>query len=70
MMAWLKGWRTALFNGLVAAGVVLGEILQFAVGFNWESIVSARQAAYVVLGINIANILLRAVTTTPIGKAI
>jgi hypothetical protein len=69
MMARLTGWRTVIINGLMAAGVVLGEILQFLVGFDWAAVFSPRQAVLIVLGVNVANIILRSITTTAIGKA-
>lgn len=52
----LKGWRTVAFNGLVIAGAVVAYLANS----------SAVPAKYV-LAVGVTNIVLRYVTTTPMG---
>ncbi|MBY6243869.1 hypothetical protein [Methylosinus sp. Sm6] len=58
----LKGYRTLLINAVFAA---LPALLSWAVGVNWSDYVSAPAAVAI---ISIANMGLRVITTTPIGK--
>jgi hypothetical protein len=59
----MKGFKTLILNGLVVA---LGALLPWAAGIDWTAYVSPNTAALIV---GAANILLRVVTTTPIGKS-
>ena len=59
----MKGWKTLLINGLIAAGAAL---LTYALGVDWTQYVSPTVATIIVAGINFA---LRFVTDTPVGKA-
>lgn len=66
----MKGWRTILFNGLSAAILVAVPLTGYLAGFNWTSLgVSVEAAMWIALGMNAANIILRVVTTSPIGRA-
>ena len=59
----MKGLRTLLMN---AAVVVATALLTWIVGVNWTEYVSPSAAVIIVA---VANMLLRVVTTTPVGKA-
>jgi hypothetical protein len=48
--------------------IMLGEVAQFAIGFDWTSVLPQRSAALMVLGVNVANIVLRYRTTKPVGQ--
>lgn len=65
----LKGWRTIIVNAIPAALIAAGQIVEYAASFPlWESIMSPQAAAWTLLGFNVANILLRVQTTTPVGR--
>jgi hypothetical protein len=67
-MARLKGWRTIILNALIAAGMVALEIVQYADGVPWREVLPDQYALYVVIGVNVLNIVLRSITTTPVGR--
>lgn len=58
----LKGWRTVLFNVGVAVGTAAAQ--GFA-GFDWVSAVGPVWAPIILTG---ANVLLRVITTGPVGS--
>lgn len=65
----LKGWRTVIVNAIPAALIAAGQIVEYAASFPlWESIMTPEAAAWTLLGFNVANILLRLQTTTPVGR--
>lgn len=66
--SWWRYSRTIFLNALCALAMAAGELLQFAVGFDWSTVVSARTASMIVLGVNAANIVLRYRTTAPVGQ--
>lgn len=57
----LKGWRTYLVNALN----VIAAIVAFLAVFDWHSLMPARYAMLMVMGLGILNIILRSMTTTP-----
>ena len=58
----MKGWRTLGLNAAVA-------LLGVAQATNWTDVLgSSASAGWIVTGVGIANMLLRSVTTTPIGQ--
>jgi hypothetical protein len=59
----MKGLRTLLLNG---ATVVGAAALTWAVGVDWTQYVSPTAAIIIVA---VANMGLRVVTTTPVGKS-
>ncbi len=64
-----KGWRTIAINAALAALIAIAEIAGYLAGFGgWGVIFSAETAAWIMLGTNILNIILRCLTTTPVGK--
>lgn len=74
MRARLKGYRTILINGAVAAAAVVVEVLlplgSALVGMpEAREIIPAGAWPWIVVGVNMANMALRAVTDTPVGKA-
>jgi len=56
-----KGWRTVIFN----ACAMLLSIASLA---EWNSVLPKEWWPYYVLGLSMANILLRSVTNTDMGK--
>lgn len=58
----LKGWRTLLWNGVVVAGGTAA--LQYFAGVNWVDYVGPVYAMWIVAAV---NILLRTLTTGPVG---
>ena len=60
-----KGWRTIGFNILIVAAAVVAFLDQA----DLASIFPYDAGPYILLGIGIANILLRMVTTTPVGQS-
>lgn len=63
-----KGWRTVILNGASAGVILLAEVANYLAGFSWGSILSATEAAYLTLYINVANIALRFATSSPVGE--
>jgi hypothetical protein len=59
----IAGWKTVVFN---VATAILG-VLTIT---DWTSVIGDQKiAGYVILGMSMANMVLRAVTTTPIGSS-
>lgn len=64
----LKGYRTVLFN-IVAAAPVLAEVVtQIAVDPTVHAIIPPKYLPHYIAAVTIGNIILRAVTNTPLGK--
>lgn len=59
----MKGWKTLAFNGAVIIG---GAALQWVAGVNWAEYVGPTTAVLLTAA---ANMGLRMVTNTPVGKA-
>lgn len=58
----MKGWRTLGLNAAVA-------LLGVAQATDWTHVLGASATAgWVVTGIGVANMVLRSVTTTPVGQ--
>lgn len=59
----MKGWKTVAFNALtiLLAVLVLPEV---------QDLIPAEYMRWVLAGVGAGNIILRAFTTTPIGKRI
>ena len=55
------GYRTLTFNAVVA-------LLTAVVGYNWGDILPPKYALIGIVIVNVANMILRAITTTPVGK--
>ena len=56
----MKGWRTILFN-------VLGMVTVVATS-DYAQVIPQRAMPWIGLGIGVGNLVLRSVTTTPIGQ--
>ncbi|QDG78412.1 hypothetical protein [Labrenzia sp. PHM005] len=63
----MRGWKTLVLNGAVGAAVVLLEMLTFLGAADWNAIMPPERAALVMLGIGLANIVLRHITSGPAG---
>lgn len=63
----MKGWRTIALNVAVAAAMVF-DYLAASAGLIGGVLDNPKHAAAVVLAVNVANILLRLITTGPVGK--
>lgn len=63
----MSGWKTLLFNVGLAVLALVAELLAFFQAFDWREILPSDYAPFVILGIGIANILLRHVTSGPAG---
>jgi hypothetical protein len=57
----MKGWRTLLVNSGIAAFGVLEAT-------DWSTMLGSDGAGWAVTGIAVANIVLRSLTTSPVGK--
>lgn len=68
---WFKGYRTIIYNGLIAvlAGVtpMLSETFGFMQGLDWTKYVTENAVPWVVLGIGVGGIVLRYATKGPVG---
>jgi hypothetical protein len=63
----MPGWKTLLFNGGIGAAVLAGQLLSYFEAVDWSVLLPPDIAPYAVLGIGIANIVLRHVTGGPAG---
>ena len=57
-----KGWRTLTVN-ILSVAISVAEIQE------WTDIIAPEHQAYFSLGLAVANIALRYITTTPVGRA-
>lgn len=63
-----KGWRTRAAN-LLSIGLVLAAGgLEYLSGVYWHDVFDAKTATFVVIAVNLMNLLLRQFTSTPAGK--
>lgn len=60
-----KGYRTQILNGLSFVGIVAA----WAIDFPWQEYLGPEDSMLLVAGANLANMMLRQITTTPVGKA-
>lgn len=67
MMEWLKGWKTVLVGASVAVPLALIEILQQFQFVDMTTILPDPWGQRIALGVSIAMILLRLITSTPVG---
>jgi hypothetical protein len=58
----VKGWRTLLFN---AAGAVLSVLI----AFDWDTVLPAKYVGAGAIIVFAANMGLRYITDTPVGKS-
>lgn len=65
MLAAVKGWKTILINGLIVLASVAAYVDAAGVGQYFPE---GGRYAWVPMAIGILNIVLRAVTTTPVFK--
>ena len=63
-----KGWRTVVVNGAIGVLAIAGEVVNFALGFDWKTVIPPEYAPWAILSLNVVNIVLRGVTTGPIGR--
>uniref|UniRef100_UPI003BA9CAEF hypothetical protein n=1 Tax=Stappia sp. TaxID=1870903 RepID=UPI003BA9CAEF len=63
----MQGWRTFLLNALAAASIIVLEIVTMLVGVDWQAHLPREVAIWIVVAVNIANIVLRHVTSGPAG---
>lgn len=63
-----KGWRTLAFNLLAAIPLVGAPLTDALMGFDWSLFFDKASAATMTLAVTIGNVLLRAVTSTPLGS--
>jgi hypothetical protein len=57
-----------ILNGLMIGAVLMGQLLAYLTAFDWTTIMSPQQAAWVILIVNVLNIVLRWFTTGPLGS--
>lgn len=63
----MKGWRTVGLNILLAL-LAVTDYLVSAAGMLPSVFSDPKQATLIVLGVNMVNVVLRFITTTPVGK--
>lgn len=65
----LKGWRTILVNAGIIAAAFITQLNDYIHAIDLSSLgFDAHLTARVATGIAIVNILLRLITTTPVGQ--
>jgi hypothetical protein len=63
----MKGWRTFALNAFAAASIIVAEIMAMLAGVDWDAHLPRDVAIWIVVAVNIANIVLRHVTSGPAG---
>lgn len=58
----MKGWRTILFNAVSSIVPILSLT-------EWHGLIPAEWLPYWLLFVAVANLWLRVITTTPVGKS-
>lgn len=56
----LKGWRTIIFN--------IATLIVMAGGYLTDTVKDPNTLIWVIVAVNIANLILRYMTTTPVGN--
>ena len=65
----MKGYKTLAFNGGLGFLVILAQVItEFGYSPELQFFVTEELTPYIMLAILAANIVLRVVTTTPVGK--
>lgn len=59
--------RTVFLNVAALLAAALAEFIPHLLGFQWSLFTDPKVAALVVLGLNVMNVMLRLITTTPVG---
>ena len=65
----LKGLRTLIFNFIAAIPLAFDVLMQILMSEEFKAVIPAEWLPYYGLAILIANMILRAITTTPMGRA-
>tara|TARA_R110000744_G_scaffold361412_2_gene469164 strand:- start:23 stop:220 length:198 start_codon:yes stop_codon:yes gene_type:complete len=65
----MKGYRTILFNAATLLVMVAGAVLQYVGQLGITDAQAALVGLAATLMVNIGNMYLRSVTTTPLGKS-
>lgn len=62
-------WSRTIFLNVVSVLILSASaILSYLVGVDWTSVIhNPKVLFFVTIGINVANIVLRMITTTPVG---
>ncbi len=63
-----KGWRTVVINALVGLPMLAGQLLTLLAGFDFGAVMSPTAATWALLAVNAINIVMRNLTTTPLGE--
>lgn len=64
----MKGWRTIAFNAASLAVMVAGVVLQYADRLPIEDSQAAIAGVVATIIVNLGNMYLRTITTTPMGR--
>lgn len=65
----LKGWRTWIVNGLFAILPFIEVVVQVANLTEFKNIVPPQYLPYYALAVVLANMWMRKITSTPLGKS-
>lgn len=65
-----KGWRTIFVNIAVAIGAVIPAAIDYLIGGSVDlaELLPPSLSIYLIPGLTVLNMILRRITTTPIGK--
>ena len=67
LRAKLKGWKTVAWNSVVAVSGILLVLADQLQTVDWSRVFTPTVCGMIVVGLSVAAILLRLVTTTAIG---
>jgi hypothetical protein len=69
LISWWHYSRTVFINAATMAILILQEFTAYAVGADWSAITNNPRVLFLLMmGLNIANIVLRFLTTKPVGE--
>ena len=68
MVPALKGYRTLIYNVLVVKAAIFIEVLALFQGLDWSQYVPNNYVPWIAITFSLTNILLRALTTSPMGS--
>lgn len=63
----MRGWRTLALNLATGLAVIAAEMAGFLAGVDWAAALGPREALWLVVAVNLANIALRHLTRGPAG---
>jgi hypothetical protein len=68
MWAKIKGYKVLVFNVFVTAALAGVEVTSYLTGVRWGDVFDPQTALWITVGVAVVNIVLRFLTTGPVGS--